>query len=493
MLLVCASACHDVDLPERPNLILIVTDDQRWDRLDEMPALQDRLANRGVQFTNAFVTSPLCNPSRASILTGRYASRTGLFLPNGKVGAAETFHATGASESTIAAWLEARGYATGLFGKYMNAYWRVSPEIPRGWTRWHAFRDGQELYYDYVLNENGTHVPYASDPEDYSTDVLADRALAFIRDNADRPFFVYFAPFAPHWTAEPAPRHEAQLADWLPVRPPSFLEDDLSDKPAIVRFLRLLWPEPLMERVADLDRESAARQESLLAVDDAIARIDDVLEELEIARDTVIVFTSDNGVAEGEHWVDGKNLPYEEMLRVPFIVRPGRGVWPPIATERVALNIDLAPTLAGLAGAEPSSDVDGIDLFADPPGRNRSFAIEAGRLFLLPRWSGIRSPRYKYAEYNTGEQELYDLRRDPGELDNLVVTDPGPRVDRVVDRLASQLERFRSGETLARDRRLDRRKRVEPPRAGRLRLGSFARREEPGAVSRPGRWSASSE
>jgi N-acetylglucosamine-6-sulfatase len=187
-----------------PSIVLIVTDDQRADTLDVMPTVQSELADNGVTFTEAFVTNPLCCPSRASILTGQYSHSNGVFgndPPNGGFAGFD-------DSATLATWLQAAGYRTALVGKYLNGY--EGTYVPPGWGEWHALSGGQS-YYDYELNENGVLGEYGSEPADYSTDVLSAKAAAFVRETSG-PLFLFFAPLAPHFdanrfAAEPAPRH----------------------------------------------------------------------------------------------------------------------------------------------------------------------------------------------------------------------------------------------------------------------------------------------
>lgn len=446
LLVAVATGCGEpVELERPPNLVLIVTDDQRWDSLDEMPELLDRIVERGTRFANAFATTPLCAPSRASILTGRLASDLGVLGLGGPDGGVLAFHDKGGVASTLPVWLQRRGYATGLFGKYINEYARISPAIPPGWDAWVAFVEGARLYYDYTLNENGVHVGYGADASEYSTDVLREHALDFIRDHADRPFFLYLAPFAPHVETVPADRHAGRFAGTPWPRPPGYREADLSDKPMVLeqlRELQLLLDGPDPEQATDA--RVAAHREAMLAVDDAVAAIDDLLARLGLLDDTVIVFTSDNGVAWGEHWIPGKDFPYEETLRIPLVMREGRGSEAPRTDERLVLNVDLAPTLAGMAGARVPAPVAGRDL-RDDRGWRLDFASEYFGLFVVPAWTALREELWKYVVYETGEQELYDLALDPFELDNLLAGTPGPDAEQRAAAMAERLDELLPG------------------------------------------------
>src|SRR3990170_6725693 len=185
-----------------PSIVLVVTDDQRWDTLWAMPSVEADLVDNGVVFSNGFVVNPLCCPSRASILTGRYSHGTGVYTNTSPDGGFSLFD----DDSTVATWLDAAGYRTALVGKYLNGYDGVT--IPPGWDHWVAFSGNQGSYYDYSLNVDGALEPHGSAPEDYSTDVLATHAESFILGvPAEEPVLLYMTPYAPHGPATAATRH----------------------------------------------------------------------------------------------------------------------------------------------------------------------------------------------------------------------------------------------------------------------------------------------
>ena len=207
---------------DRPNFVVIVTDDQRWDTLGSMPAVRRLLMTGGVTFRNAFVTTPSCCPSRVSLLTGQYSHRSGVL--DGSVdnapGGAPAFD----DDSSLATWLDDAAYRTGLIGKYLNDYAQLPVGyVPPGWDEWFAIAQGppQVRYYDFALNENGEIVRYGDEPPDYSTSVLRRKALRFVE--GEGPFFLYFAPIAPHLPSTPALDDLNTPVDvWDP--PPSFGE-----------------------------------------------------------------------------------------------------------------------------------------------------------------------------------------------------------------------------------------------------------------------------
>jgi N-acetylglucosamine-6-sulfatase len=215
-----------------PSILLIVTDDQRWDTLWAMPEVQRSLVERGVSFEESFTTSSLCCPSRASILTGAYPHTTGVYRQGGRFGGFRSFR----DSTTIATELDDAGYRTGFFGKYLDAYQggALTRYVPPGWDRWVAFVHAE--YFDYGLTIDGDVQRYGLEPDDYSTDVLASHTEDFIR-GTEGPVFALFAPAAPHAPALPAPADEGGFGDLPAWRPPSFNEADRADKPTHMQAL----------------------------------------------------------------------------------------------------------------------------------------------------------------------------------------------------------------------------------------------------------------
>lgn len=422
-----------------PNIILILTDDQRWDTLEAMPNVQRFLVEKGITFENAFAQNPLCCPSRASILSGMSSASTGVYRntqPNGG------YDAFPPGFPTVATWLDPT-YRTALVGKYLNGYRdaALAGIVPPGWDRWVAFAEDDPSYYDYALRLDGSTRPggvlegHGSERDDYSTDVLAHDAVSFVRE-AGGPFFLYFAPYAPHRPADAAPGDHRAFADLEPYRPESFSEPDVSDKP--------LWVQeksPLTEHqrsvMDDVRRDQLA---SLQAVDRAVGDLVTELRETDRLHDTMIVFMSDNGYLLGEHRLHGKQAPYEESIRIPLVIRYDRmlGDDGPRTDDHLVLNLDLAPTFAEAAGLEVAG-TDGRSLLPlinpeDPraadPWRT-SFLIEhLGFPDLMsrdiPSYCGVRTERFKYVSWEPGDRELYDLQIDPLELQD-VAEDPGYR------------------------------------------------------------------
>jgi len=302
-------------------------------------------------------------------------------------------------------------------------------------------------YYRYRLNENGRVVDYGDNPGHYETDVLIAKAVGFLKRakaNDAQPFFMYIAPTAPHWPAEPAKRHRQKLAGVSVPRPPSFNEADVGDKPAWLRRLPVLGP----SKIAELDAMYRKRLQSLLAVDEAIEKLVRALADGGELDHTVILFTSDNGFHLGEHRLyDSKRTTYEEAIRVPLIVRVP-GVAGPQARSHMVLNIDLAPTIAQLAGAPGAESADGRSLVpllgnAPPPPEawRKDFLIEhwsEGGLKAqekLPDYHALRTQDSLFVKYGTGELELYDLRKDPFQLESLHNIEAPSLIRKLSDRL----------------------------------------------------------
>jgi arylsulfatase A-like enzyme len=402
--------------------VVILTDDQRWDTLWAMPTVQSELVGHGVTFSNAFVVNPTCCPSRASFLTGQFSHTTGVYRNRAPFGAFASFH----DGTTLATALHGDGYRTGLFGKYLNYYEQDDAGyVPPGWDRWVAFvtQHGNGDYFDYDVTVNGSVVHYADAPADYSTDVLAGYAASFIHSTpASTPLFLWLALKAPHGPMTPAPNYEDAFSDLPPWRPPSYNEADVSDKPAYVR----ATPKLDATARADLDETRLDQYRTLLSADDAVQVVLDKLAGTGRLSNTVLVFASDNGYLWGEHRWEGKQVPWEESLRIPLVIRFDALGAAPRTESRMALNVDLAPTVAELAGVTlPGTEGRSlVPLLRNDPVRWRSdflveHLVDDQAEQVVPTYCAVRNGRYLYASYTTGEEELYDLRTDPFELQNV--------------------------------------------------------------------------
>src|SRR3990167_5627479 len=289
-----------------PNIIFILTDDQSYESLAHMPFMGTR---NWFEFTNAYVNVALCCPSRATILSGRFSHKSG--VENNKLGYLHN------DTIDIAAQLNAAGYTTAYYGKYLNGFpFGEEPRVPIGWDKWGVFHVSSpttRYYYNYTISdENLVEITRGSDPKDYSTNVIAGKALNFVK-TVEPQFFLFLAPFAPHFPYIPAPRH-VNTDVGTATRYPNYNEDDVSDKPA--------WVQALPKRDnARTDKARLDQYRTLLAVDETIKKIIAVLVNRKIYGNTVIIFTSDNGYSAGEHRHIEKICEYDECIHVPLLIR----------------------------------------------------------------------------------------------------------------------------------------------------------------------------
>jgi arylsulfatase A-like enzyme len=455
----------------QPNIIFVLTDDLDYNSAQLMPNVRSQLVDKGTSFENDFVSNSLCCPSRATILTGLYAHNHGVKTNTSPDGGFEKFVAEGDEQDNIATRLQQGGYETALFGKYLNIYPGSDDptHIPPGWDEWHAWADtlskkssnergsGESAaeYYGYSLNENGKLVSYGDSSEDYMTDVLSGKATDFIqRATSDsKPFFVYLAPTAPHAPPVPAERHKDTFTSATAPQPPSFDEQDVSDKPPWIRDMSRFSNQDVY-MINDLYRK---RLGTMQAVDEMV---DSLLRELEAdgqLENTFVVFSSDNGFLQGQHRIQtDKRYPYEEAIRTPLFVR-GPGVPPGAKVEKMVLNTDFAPTFADLAGVSfPPADGRSLVplLRGEDPSSWRSAVLLEGfqkpnKKRSLPPYEAVRTETYKYVEYETGNKELYDLEADPYELDNIYESADSS----LVADLKARLDALRScaGDTVCRE------------------------------------------
>jgi arylsulfatase A-like enzyme len=430
-----------------------MTDDQPYQTVDYMPTVRNVLAAQGINFERAFTTTPLCCPSRVSFLTGQYVHNHKVYTDGVRRGGAPHFK----DDNCLPVWLHGFGYTTGYFGKYLNGYEELQPKgyVPPGWDEWGAFvarnivneedKGSAGFYYKFSLSENGKIVDYRS-RANYSADVLTKKAVNFIASERDKPFFLmvgYYNPHSPHIAAD---RHEEPFRDaseWIPWRPPDFNEADISDKPEYLRQISMYSP-------GEIDGTYRQIRRSLLAVDDGVASMLHELDTTGLRRKTIIVYLTDNGLTVGDHRFGfSKNCPYEGCIRSPLIVY-APGFYAPRTDSHLVENIDLAPTIAAWAGAKTPAKVDGMSLL--PLLENEQAAwrddvliehwrTENGVGSIIPNFSAIRTDRWKYVEYETGERELYDLQGDPYELYNLA---RNPGYESVISQLAGRLAILKS-------------------------------------------------
>jgi N-acetylglucosamine-6-sulfatase len=445
LLLAAAATSYGASEPARPNILFVLVDDLRWDDIAvaghpfvETPHI-DRLAREGTRFLNAFAATPLCSPSRATILTGQYAHTNGIIDNTAHDSASHRLQ-------TFAVPLSAAGYQTGFFGKWHMG----NDDSPRpGWTRWVAMR-GQGEAVDPQLNMDGTRrvVP------GYVTDVLTDQVVEFVRGAGDKPFMAFLAHKALHpniaqandgTTGQmregqpegfvPAPRHAGRYASRPITRRPNALQSPTGKK-ALARAIPGL--PPLSPATGTSERDIRTRLEMLLGVDESLGRLLAVLDSMGALDRTMIVLTSDHGYFYGEHGLDEeRRLAYEETARIPLLVR-----YPPMARAGatpapMVQTTDFASTILEVAGVKDVASRDGRSLVPllvgkTPADWRKSLLLEywtdiVFRRTLTMGYKAVRTERYKYIRYLEleGMDELYDLQSDPFEMKNIIATERG--------------------------------------------------------------------
>ena len=482
-----------VQAATRPNVVVIQTDDQPVEQFNAtwrdfynrdrqiMPNTMRLIRNQGIRFSNYMTPFPLCAPSRATLLSGRYAQNTGVIRVGGPRGGWDAYRSNGIYNENLPIWLRRAGYRTSHFGKFMNQYGGpdepAETVVPPGWDRWvsDATDNSTREYYGYRQNRDGEITerlgwPFydalgGKDPIgcpelglskcNYHTDSMSLRAVEEIRDSGSRPFYVqvdYHTPhgdFRPPIGPEPAVRHYDTALNNPTRRPPGFNEKDVSDKPWL---LRDQIPPLTRDEMIQMTIEDQKSIEALRSVDDGVKWIVDALRDSGKLRNTYVIFTSDNGFFLGQHrFSRGKLLPYEPAVRVPMVIR-GPGIKPGSTSRELVANQDIAPTVLRVTGTGAGRRMDGrsMERFWKKPGKKSRRPIllssyqSATRLIpgdypdepLVPgagaagahssagaqnhNYVGIRLGPYKYVEYEEGGRELYMLTRDPAELNNRV-------------------------------------------------------------------------
>jgi N-acetylglucosamine-6-sulfatase len=471
--------------PGAPNVVLLMTDDQRYDDMGPLEQTRRLIGKAGVTFTRSFVSYPVCCPSRATFFTGQYAHNNHVFCLYRKCGGGRNKHGGYTAldqKEYLPVWLERAGYTTAHIGKFLNGYGkdRKPPDVPRGWTEWYGLIDHSTYrMWGYSMFENGERHTYGNvrreDPALYQTDVLRRKAVDFVRRHAndDAPFFLSVGFLAPHHESghtqhitgklvRPAPRHRGRYANAALHKSPNFNEQNLSDKPWFIeRWNKNLTP----AREAKIVKRMRERQESLLAVDEAVEKVIEELRETDELDNTYVIFTSDHGYMQGEHRIpQGKMMPYDPSTQVPLLIR-GPGIPSGRRTKALVGNIDMAPSIVQAARARAGLAMDGRSFlpFARQPrlrslrpllhettgqgARGKTNTREGGAKGQQPRvpaWRAVRTTQWLYVDYEGGQRELYNLTRDPYQLRS-VVGDPNlrPRV-RTLRRLLEDLSRCRA-------------------------------------------------
>ncbi len=448
-------------LEEKPNIVMVVTDDQTLSMMNDrtMPETLTRIGAEGTTFTNAIATTPLCCPSRASMLTGQYGHNNGV-LDN-------KYRLLNKKRNILPVWMRAAGYTTIHVGRYLNGYERVARARTRpgpGWDQWHSLIKPRR-YYGYTLSVNGGTRPYTNAPADYLTSVLAERSVQMINrfGPQSKPFYLQLDHLAPHTSggeengggclgaAIPGPADENAFDNEPLPRLPNFDESDVEDKPSFIRNLPRLDD----DQVQNLQRRYRCAMASLREVDRSIAAIDEALRAVGEKKRTVFIFLSDNGYYYGEHRIpNSKNYAYSEAYRLPLLIRAPRkylGAQAPSEVTEPVANIDLAPTILGFAdtdackkpGGHRCRVMDGrslIPLLRGDEGRfpnDRALGVELNRGQGVSveddgsgtcAYQGVYAPGYLYVEHTAAldptlatcvpidEKELYDLTADPFQM-----------------------------------------------------------------------------
>ena len=390
----------------RPNVLIFITDDQRADTLDALPSVKRYFKRQGVHFPNAYATTPICCPSRATIMTGRYAHNHGVQY-------FEPYELD--QESTLQHHLAGAGYRTGFFGKYLNS-WSLSDDPPY-FDQWAVFpQSTPQIYSGGSWNVDGSVRRIQS----YSTRYLERRIESFLgsqeHDQDATPWLMYVSVPAPHLPLVAEPRYaDASVPAW---KPNPALFDDISDKPGYVAQRTSKSCDPMCGR-----RIRRAQYTALRSVDDLMSQVFDELKILGESQDTLTFFTSDNGVHWGEFGLAGKRYPYRASVRVPLLMRWPRRLQPRV-DRRLAANLDIGPTVLDAAGVSPAG-MDGRSLL-ERWTRPR-LLLEHWGIPKVPQWASLVSKRFQYIEYYRGPRtskpfarEYYDLRRDKWQLHNLL-------------------------------------------------------------------------
>ncbi len=409
--------------PDKLNMIFILIDDMRFDSMSCMghPFLKtphlDRLVAGGTLFNNAFVTTSLCSPSRASFLSGQYAHKHGV-LNNSTLLPADT--------PTFPQELQKNGYDTAFVGKW---HMGGSSDAPRpGFDHWVSFR-GQGVYNDPTLNINGKKLKR----EGYMTDLLTDYAVDFLEEEHEDPFFLYLSHKAVHGDFYPAKRHENDFQDVQIEHPASMADapENYEGKPLWVKRQRHSWHgvDYMYHDKTYFDKFMLDYNRTMRAVDDSVGRVMATLEKKGLLDNTLVLFMSDNGFLQGEHGLIDKRCMYEESIRVPLIAHCPSLVESGRRTDRIALNIDIGPTLLDAAGADLPGSFQGASflpiLKGEDPAWREAMLYEyfwEASFPQTPTVFGVRTERYKYMNYHGifDLRELYDLEKDPKEMKNLI-------------------------------------------------------------------------
>ena len=421
--------------PKPLNVVVIMTDDQEAVSAREMPRMQSLIAAQGVTFQNAISTTPLCSPSRATVLSGRYAHSHNILSNQPPLGGYGKYRDSGMEGDSLPVWLKSAGYRTAYLGKYTNGYGPGWTTKPPGWDDWLAFTEPQ-AYVNFTFNEDGRDLK--SPGGEYQTDYLTTRALEYLRrteDKDDQPFFLMVAPYAPHNVSKYASRHAGMFSSTGAPRTPAFDEPDVTDKPRHIKRINRFTS----AQVTNIDNEYRNSLRALQAVDEMIEKLVQALEAQGELDNTAIIFFSDNGLSTGAHRFTDKTAPYAESLDIPLYIRvPGgpKGITIP----HLVANLDLPATIVDWARIPPPPAIEGrslTPLFAatTPPvsAWRPDILVEYWdntnpATTLMPTYQGVRVENgvesALYVQHDTREEEYYDFKADPYQMDSAVGSHP---------------------------------------------------------------------
>ena len=418
---------------EKPNIVIILTDDQPAGTMWALPKTQELLATKGMTLDNLFIPTSACCPSRASLLTGEYAHDTGVYSNEPTYGGWKTYKKNGNEKDSLPVWLHKKGYVTGLFGKYMNGYnvKTAKDYTPPGWDEWLTFtseKNATGAYYNYYLTDGTVH---GKNDDDYSTTVLSRRAMVFIKAvPSDKPLFLYFAPYAPHSPGIPREGDAGKYASKPTLRNSMVNATDVSGKPQWAQRV----PQYSSSKQTILDRRYLASMETLIAVDDAVENIVTTLEETGRLKNTLIVYMSDNGYMWGRSRLQYKTLPYDGATRVPGIIRWDGHIPAGSTDNRPVNNLDITATIADAVGL--NKEFEGYSLLKEK--RRDGSLLESVAKQGHPAYCGWRTEKYLFVRWATGEEEFYNYNKDPDEAQNLAYS---PKTQELVNDLRNRTQK----------------------------------------------------
>ena len=449
---------------EQPNILYIMSDDHAshaisayGSKINKTPNI-DRIATGGMRMENCFCTNSICTPSRAAILTGQYSHKNGVYTLGDSLDG---------SRNNVAKNLQSAGYQTGMIGK-----WHLQND-PTGFDYWNIL-PGQGNYYDPLFIDRGEKKKHTG----YCTDLIGDFSLDFLKKrDRKKPFFLMSHHKAPHRAWQPAPKY-AKLFDGQTIPEPDNLYDRYKGKARSVADVKMRVGDDSTKGDLKVDRPAGLEGDALRkwayqlyikdylrcvqSVDDNVGRLLDYLDAEGLAKNTIVIYTSDQGFFLGDHgWFD-KRVMYEEALRMPFLVRYPGAIRPGSVSGDMILNVDFAPTFLDYAGAKAPAEMQGRSFRGNLEGRTpknwRSsmyyrYWMHNDGSHHVPAHYGVRTKEHKLIYYygtplgkagarepaTKPEWELYDLRKDPREMNN-VYSDPAYK--NVVDRLKTELQRL---------------------------------------------------